>query len=113
MACVAFPWDNMITAVSTLVAGLGGVGLKQRGDRKDRSAETSRQDALARADRVGAAYADLVTTAMEMELHFEQMVAVRQRYTAGHVESVARARQGEETGKRLARATSMVQLVGS
>lgn len=110
---MAFPWDNLITAISTLVAGLGVVGLKQRGDRAERKAEAIRQDAQDRADRRGAAYANLVTTAMDMQLHYEQMTSVRQRWTAEHPESVARARLGEETGKQFGRAISMVQLVGS
>lgn len=46
---MAFTWDNLITAVSTLVAGLGGAGLKERSDRKDRDAEAIREDAAARA----------------------------------------------------------------
>jgi hypothetical protein len=48
-----------------------------------------------------------------MQLYFEQMIALRQRFMAEHAEVIARSRQGDETGKQLARAISLVQLVGS
>jgi len=110
---VAFPWDNLITAASTLAAALGGVSLKERGDRKERRAEASMQDELARIERRRVAYADMVTTAGDMQLYYGQMIALRQRYMADHQAVIARSREGAETGKQLNRAIAMVQLVGS
>ena len=102
-----------IAGVTTLAAGLGGTELTQRGVRKDRKAEASRQDALAGADRRRVAYADLVTTAEDMQLFYDQMIALRQHLVADHPDLVARYLRGEETGRQLGRAIAIVQLVGS
>ncbi len=68
-----FPWDNLITAVSTLAAGIGaGIGgawLRGRSDgrRDDRAVEA------ARTDRQREAYAALVTTARVALRNFRQL----------------------------------------
>jgi hypothetical protein len=69
----AFPWDNLITAASTLIAGLGAVGLKTRSDRKDRAAEAEREDAAARAQRQELAYKALVASATELLRTYRQL----------------------------------------
>jgi hypothetical protein len=110
---VAFPWDNLITAVSTLAAALGGVGLMERGARKERKAEAIRRDELARSERRRVAYADLVTTAGDVLLYFQQRVHARMDMIVGVEVNAERGLSGEESGKQLERTISIVQLVGS
>jgi hypothetical protein len=116
----SFPWSNLITAASTLGAGLGTVGLKGRLDRKDRAAAAERDEASARAQRQSAAYNALVASATEM-LH-----NVRQRLDNEYRKNVSPERnavspeqevylsgRGEAAAAELFRAVADVELAGS
>jgi hypothetical protein len=109
----AFPWSNLITAVGTLGAALGAVGLKNRSDRKDRAAQADREDDSARAERLRLAYADLVTTATEMLRHLEQGLNMISEVTQRHPAYQEHAKRGEQIGGQLARAITTAQLLGS
>jgi hypothetical protein len=74
MTCVAFPWGNLITAVSTLTAGLGGAGLRARSDRKDRAAEADRDDKAAQAERERLARQATVATATALLRNHRQSI---------------------------------------
>jgi hypothetical protein len=71
-----FPWDNLITATSTLLAGFGGgaIGAWLHG-RTERHRD-ERVAASAHADRQRDAYAALVTTARLALRNFRQLVFV-------------------------------------
>lgn len=110
---MAFPWDNLITGASTLIAGLGGIGLKGRIDRKGSAADADRDDKSARTDRVHAAYAELVTNGTDMVRCLNAYLSVRKRWMMDHTTSVQSAARVEEAGARLARSVTSVQLIGS
>jgi len=109
----AFPWDNLIIAVSTLGAALGSVGLKSRIDRKDRAAQAERDDASARAERQRAAYKALVASATEMLYNY------RKRHDNGYTDELSKTQLADLRSRGLAvlgelfGAVADVQLAGS
>lgn len=69
---MAFPWDVLITGLSTLTAGLGSAGLAGRINRKDRAAEGERKAASDRVERRAAAYRAVVAGAAEVQHNYMQ-----------------------------------------
>ncbi len=105
-----FPWDNLITAASTLTAGLGAVGLKSRSDRKDREAEAQREDAAARAERQRVAYQAVVANATEVLRNYRQVSGEIKILTSAY--AAIRARTDKLTGD-LHQALAEAELAGS
>ena len=110
---MSFPWDNLITATSVLVAGIGGgaagAWLRGRSDqrRDDRAAET------AHMDRQREAYAALVTTARLALRNFRQL---KLAYVAGtpDVPAVRDAfSQAASLSEDLNRVTVVAEMLGS
>jgi menaquinone-dependent protoporphyrinogen IX oxidase len=69
---VAFPWDNLILAASTLGAALGSAGMTSYLNRKDRAAESERKDVSDHAERQAAAYQAVVASAAVMQHNYSQ-----------------------------------------
>jgi hypothetical protein len=69
---VAFPWDVLITAASTLAAAWGSAGLAGRISRKDRAAEAERKAASDRVEQRATAYKALVASAAEVQHNYMQ-----------------------------------------
>lgn len=87
---MAFPWDNLITAVSTLTAGLGGVALKQGGDRKDSAAKAAREDQAAQAERQRLADQALVAGATELLRNCRQVIGDYETYEQDYIAAIER-----------------------
>jgi hypothetical protein len=109
----SFPWDNLITGCSTLIAALGVVGLKSGIDRRDRETMIERETASAREDRRRAAYRELVAAATAMLYNY------RQRHEDEYMSEVSAARvadlriHGEEAASKLFRAIADVEIAGT
>jgi len=108
---VAFPWDVLITAVSTLGAALRAADLTARINRKDRAAEAERKDATDRAARQEAAYKSAVASAAEMQHNYGQRWGKFDDLTAAEQLSI-RSRGALVSGELL-RAIAEVELIGS
>jgi uncharacterized membrane-anchored protein YhcB (DUF1043 family) len=106
----AFPWATLITAVSTLIAGLGAVGLKGRSDRKDRKAQAERENASIRLEQQRLAYQALVATSTELLRNYRQLIG--EIYTLEKDEKKARNRNEKLHGE-LFQAVAAVELAGT
>lgn len=108
---MAFPWDVLITAVSTLGAALGAADLTARINRKDRAAEAQRQGASDRAAQQAAAYKATVASAAEMQHNYGQRWGKFDDLSAAEQLSI-RSRGAAVSGELL-RAIADVELTGS
>jgi hypothetical protein len=108
---VAFPWDVLITAASTLTGALGSAGLAGRINRKDRAAEAEYRAASDRAERRAMAYKSVVASAAEVQHNYMQRWGKFDDLSAA--ERLGIRSRGDIVSGELLRAVADVVLIGS
>jgi len=108
----AFPWSTLITAVSTLGAGLGGAGLTNRYNLRNQDRQFKDANEAKREERLRQAYGDLLVGGRQLLGNLGQM---RVFYSSDQNDPAAGALNSRMDSRcdQVSKAAALVDLLGS
>ena len=108
----AFPWSTLITAVSTLGAGLGAAGLTSSYNLRNQDRQLRDANEAKRQDRLRQAYGDLLVSGRQLLGNLEQMLVF---YSGDPRNPAAEALNNRMDSRcdQVSKAAALVDLLGS